>query len=778
MMSDSNSSDHEEQFLMSTRKRRSNAGNKMKRLLEQELEDVRTKTQQLNDDELDLLFQEDAEDEDFQTNNASSDHEDTQELEVANEGNDEDMIFSESEDESTDQGEEDGEKALQNQEKLNKRRRLKRKAPVLIRRKPVTAASEEGSQSSKKKIASELLKAESLLISNRRTSKRSSVVANKLEVYEKLSQAEKKRKIIQERIKKHKDLQKEEIVTQADRMRMALETEKFNLLSLNKYKEQEVSKKQSRLAFQQRQKMKFRPGETILRQLATTWTVTPLMEIEDKKYWDEQLKKREKKKKKYPRKQKKQSPEPISKVEGPESIQKEEESENKNVVPNVTQEDSLEKKLETLESAVTTPSGQDPAKESNEESKNENNAKNIDDEGATELHSGKHMSEHNLTKGDTQHTDSKPQENAQMELGSGSSESLKLERQSGLDSSVDSTVSIRKEGEDAKDEDLKSSADNYDSEVSGDVQHKLDASSIILQQNVDVERMDIEHNADAKSFSEHSVNEKEEHAQEVPERLDSGIIPKQVSFVEQPQITLINFNDTPSVVSASVQTIGGQIADQAEGENAETPDMIENTDDEEEQPLEGPTQMVSKNFVTLYTFPADACNADIRNELFGTQWSSAVNQRSSNVETICKLSMSHDVIGLAEKSHLSLDLSFLEDFPAFGEYGKKVIHNVGTGLSKELEIEIKTLPPSGVFLPNGVRKKCLITNKDCQYFDPKNGVPYSDVEAYKIIQELQDPLGIGTEDDLQPHFQWYGFANGGIYLDVRQTPAEGVPEGF
>lgn len=776
-MSDSSSGHHEEEFLMSTRKRRSNAGNKMKRLLEQELEDVRSKTEQLNADELDLLFQEDAEDEDFENNNASSEHDDTQELEVALEGNDEDMIFSESEDESTDQGEEDGENALQNQEKLNKRRRMKRKAPVVIRRKPVTSASDRGSQFSKTKIASELLKAESLLISNRRTSKRSSVVANKLEVYEKLSQAEKKRKIIQERIKKHKELQKEEILTQADRMRMALETEKLNLLSLNKYKEQEVSKKQSRLAFQQRQKMKFKPGETVLRRLATTWTVTPLMEIEDKNYWDEQLKKREKRKKKYPRKQqRKQSPESTTKVEESKSTQKKEEPEKKEVAPNITQEDSLEGKIGTRESPVTTSSEQDPGKVSNEELKKENIDKIIDNEEASEVHLGKPLSDHSITEGNSDLADSKVQSsklNAEKECNSGHSESLNLEGQSGLHS----MVSLTKEGGFSKDADLKS-LNNCDSEVSRDVQPKLDASSTILKQDEDVEKVNIQRNIDAKSSSEYSVNEREENAQQTSEELDSDIRPKQVSFIEQPQITLINSNDTPSVISASVPTTGSPITDQGEEENIEMPDMVEKTENEEAPPLEGPAQLVSKNFVTLYTFSGDACNVDIRNELFGTQWSSAANQRSSNVETICKLSMSQDVIGLAEKSHLSLDLSFLEDFPAFGEYGKKVIHNIGTGLSKELEIEIKTSPPSGVFLPNGVRKKCLITNKDCQYFDPKNGVPYSDVEAYKIIQELQDPVGTGTEDDLKPHFQWFGFANGGIYLDVRQKPAKGVPEGF
>ena len=90
--------------------------------------------------------------------------------------------------------------------------------------------------------------------------------------------------------------------------------------------------------------------------------------------------------------------------------------------------------------------------------------------------------------------------------------------------------------------------------------------------------------------------------------------------------------------------------------------------------------------------------------------------------------------------NMSLDLSVLDNFPSFGEYDKKIVHQISTETNKDLEIKIKTQPPTGVFLANGIRKKCLITNKECQYFDPRTGVPYSDVEAYKIIQQIQDAI--------------------------------------
>lgn len=88
------------------------------------------------------------------------------------------------------------------------------------------------------------------------------------------------------------------MLTQEERLRIAKETEKLNILSLDKFKEQEVWKKENRLALQKRQKQKFQPNETILQFLSTAWLMTPAMELEDRKYWQEQLNKRDKKKKK------------------------------------------------------------------------------------------------------------------------------------------------------------------------------------------------------------------------------------------------------------------------------------------------------------------------------------------------------------------------------------------------------------------------------------------------------------------------------------------------
>lgn len=324
-MSESEHSSDEQELLINTRQRRSNAGNRLQKLLEQEIEELQTRTQALDEDEIDLLFKEDEEDEDFEMvddeDNESHNEEENEidnadgkeESEVPTESKDselqdEDVMLSDSssEDEPDNQDDESGEKELIRQERLKKKKLQKlRKKPLVIKRTAPIIDSEN--KTKKRKVSSDVINAEDLLSNNRRTSSRSSVIQNKLQVYEKLSQAEKRRQIIRERMQKSRDKEQIKVLTQEDRMRIALETEQANLLSLNKYKEQEVSKKQHRLAMQQRQKMKFKPGEMIITELSTTWEVTPVMEIEDYEYWKEQIEKRNKKKKKYPRKPRKKN---------------------------------------------------------------------------------------------------------------------------------------------------------------------------------------------------------------------------------------------------------------------------------------------------------------------------------------------------------------------------------------------------------------------------------------------------------------------------------------
>lgn len=739
-MSELESDDHEEEYLMSTRQRRSNAGNRMKKLLEQEVEEMQSKTGSLNDDELDLLFKEDAEDEDFESGKSTSEPEETVDREPTSQLEDEDLLLSESDEEESDQDEEDGEKELQRQEKARRKKKKKIRPPVLKKKAVKPASGDVTAEASKKKAPYELLKAESLLVSDRRTSKRSHVVANKLQIYEKLSLAEKKRKIIQERIKKHKERENEVALTQEDRLRIAAETEKLNLQSLDKYKEQEISKKQSRMAMQQRQKLKFKTGETILQEITTSWIVTPAMEVEDRAYWDEQLKKRDKRRKKYPRRQSKKQILASGDKDGKgKSVQKNEPNDRKETVssdadPKMTEGQTDEGK--SLNAVATTE--RRPEHE------------------VTIAPEGKDAGSLNESVPSYNEGAKKPGDVIipEPENGSVIEEGPELEHKG-----VISLQSLHEDGEvDHKNMHLVKAMTAERKEVEAQTQTQ------------NAPEMSSEGNAEASAQAD-LIDDAQigAHDNNTTENIKHSNEAKKVTFAEHPQVdaTVVQENFTTEE----------KAQDQSNRSFPETPELTDDTESEPELTYQGPSQEVSKNFVTLYKYGGDY-KSDIRDELFGSQWSRNNNQRTAEVVNICKIVTPETLPGSDDKSPIVPDLSFLGSFPAFGEYGKKVIYDVGLNTGKELEVEIKTPAPSGVLFPNGVRKKCFITNKECQYFDPKNGVPYSDVDAYKVIQELQNPLGSGNEDEPDPHFQWFGFKNGGIYLDLQQRPAKGVPEGF
>ncbi|EDO16293.1 hypothetical protein Kpol_1053p30 [Vanderwaltozyma polyspora DSM 70294] len=789
--SDEISSEEEVEYLMSTRAHRANAGNKMKKLLEQELEDMRSRTDAMDEDELDLLFQEEDNDEDFEFNSEEGEREEEEEeeeeereeegkddeereksveetLKVSevspSEPKDDDLMLTESEEESGVSEEDEGEKELQNEERLqNRQKRKKQKAPVVIRRK---IPKIDGSSLEPKKKKYEQTRADTLLTTERRTSKRSSVVANKLKVYEKLSIAEEKRKLIQERIRKHKQEQQEKELTQEDRMRIALETEEFNLKSLNKYKEQEISKKLSRMAAQQRQKQKFKNGEIILQTLTTYNYVTPIMEIEDRNYWDEEVKRREKKKKrKYTRRKLKQIPDEKSIETNSSEITKEN---TESSVPEIKDDlntdekpqpftdendiDSQEQKNQeviSLGKAESLPSS--PKQEGETMAETVNINVNESDNEKNSMNNQKETKKEDINATDEREENKKEDEKSEEDSSNLNMHSIEVKNEAISKSSNDQFGS-------------------YSKDISNDSNNEINER--VCDENTNIALTE-EKETVVKEVSISSEKIKEEEAEEIGTPTS---MTKQVSFAEEPEINIID-NETAVIRSSSVDNTANLSSD----DQSEV--LTDSTDITEVEPMviyEGPEQLVSKNYVSIYKFPDFATGINFESELFGNQWNNPAVTRTFDVEPICRINMPEEAHSRStKKTTLIPDLSFLSSFPCFGEYDKKIVRDTNDEDNNNHEIEIKTQPPTGVLLPNSTRKKCLITNKECQYFDPKNGVPYSDVDAYKIIQELQDPIGIdGTEDEPDPHYYWYGFGDGGIYLDLKQKPAKGVPEGF
>lgn len=678
-----------EELLMATRSRRPNAGNKMQKLLQQELDEVQKQTGMMAEDDINLLFAEDEEDEEFL-------------IEPKKREKDEDM-FSDSGDESSGADSDEGEREIEKQERQKRKRVQKKRNQV-----PVIKRIKKSPSEKQKKLQSEEMNAESLLIGSRRTSKRSSVVANKLKVYENLTLAEKRRKVIQEKLRKQREKQDLKPLTQEDRLRIAEETEKINISSLNKYKEQEVSKKQSRMAMQLREKMKFKDGESILTWISTQWDVSPLVEIEDRTYWEAYISKRDKKKKKYTRRKKADI----------EIANKTSENDIKEDINSNT------KKLEGLLKE---------ANDSDEVKKQDTNCS---------IDSTKRFVDQNT---------------GVLINNSVGNEFVKVETPCTLNLENIESVSNQ---DHISNNSADSPLDTKKSPLANENEHAVDEKKELVDQSAD---------ATEKRTNPDPTTKSEDHT------IKTRIEEKHISFAENDEVSLINSEDPPILVQSSKEAT---LDLTQPSDDYQTPEAMESEAAEPELIYEGPAQRVGKNFVMIYTFPDGPFKGQInelKTTLFGKGWCMPGNDKSEEIETIVTLKNEEGQEAL--QSILIPDTSILEKFPKFGEFDRKMLRSVPIETSKKDKIEIKTDAPMGVFLPNGVRKNCLITNRECKYFDPKNGVPYSDVEAIKVIQELQDYYNENGEPT-KPRYQWFGFGRGGIYLDIVQRPAKGVPEGF
>lgn len=818
-------SDDTEQFIMSKRQRRSNAGNKMKALLEQEIKDMENRTQHMNEDELDFLFQDEENDEEFNigddddvdaetsaTEASLGDDKQKHIADVTNEEvNNDDMMLSESEsDKDEDEDDEEaGEKELKRQEKLSsKRKRSKNKIPLIVKRAKVsdnTSSKDKVSVVKRKHSNLDLLSADSLLETNRRTSKRSSVVANKLMVFEKLSKAEEKRKIIQERIRKQKEQQKEHILTQEDRLNIAIETERINLQSLNKYKEQELSKKKSRMAMQAKQKMKFKNGDIIISHLSTAMNITPIMEIEDRKFWEEQLQKRNKKKKKYPKRPTKKQLALAAAAAAAEEQKKKEEAKKESNIKDTKQQSQIstgeESKIKTdpdnteniNDSSIKSPSQSvEPVIPSTEQNTTSN-----DDGSQSEVLPPPETKAEVVSTAETKSTNDTPlagsidkkdkveEENVNTITKMAKIDSIIKPTESENDESRIKTNDIENDNVNSKQANINSNSEientsknmtsqelsresstiNTDSQIVAD---STTPTAIEEKSSADV----IDHTSSNSNDDKENVSDSKLGSESIPASNDDTTV-KQVVFSEKLDIKIIDQTLEPVKIQSDSNVTS------EDDSIFEKPNEDSKNDKDDILEYEGPDQLLAKNFITLYKFGTEKNIENENNVLFGEEWNHITKLPDNELEPILKLTKLEENKNSMDKFAFMPNLSFLDNFPAFGEYHKKMVHDTGEEFNKEMDIVIKTPACTGVFLPNGNRKKCLISHKPCQYFDPKNGVPYSDVEAYKVIQELMNPVGEeGTEEEPKPRFQWFGFSEGGLFMDITQQPAKGVPEGF
>ncbi|KAG7839516.1 hypothetical protein KL942_003127 [Ogataea angusta] len=222
------SSEEEFESLIATRERRSNAGSRLKKLLEAEEDEVLGE----EDENVQLLFAEEGEDNEWSDESEDSEEQeeeqDEREAGAAEEGAESgspealsDEMLSSSELSASDTDESEGERELQ---KEQKRRRKKVEIPA-IRRKPAATAPRK-----RRKVDVET--------GDRRLSTRTTTAQNTQAIQEKLVK-------MQERQSHTKTRVREEYVekTLEENLEEAKATEEMNTLSLNLFFQQEVEKK-------------------------------------------------------------------------------------------------------------------------------------------------------------------------------------------------------------------------------------------------------------------------------------------------------------------------------------------------------------------------------------------------------------------------------------------------------------------------------------------------------------------------------------------------------
>lgn len=246
---------------------RANRGNNLLKLIKQEKELIDqndSSTALNNEDVIQLLFQEEEDDEDMEIDN--------EEL------NSNDDKFSEtdsySEEESSDYDESD----IENSRKRKSKQQIKNKSslkknkyvPILVKRKNKASANKKEPPTTESYQSLDLLN-----IDNRRTSTRKSALENRLKLHKSLKEKEENRIKNFEKHNMWKSKNVEVELTQEDRMKQALETEKINTASLQRFREIEIYQKLQREELQLRKKIKFQNFEKILRLSSEEILVTP-----------------------------------------------------------------------------------------------------------------------------------------------------------------------------------------------------------------------------------------------------------------------------------------------------------------------------------------------------------------------------------------------------------------------------------------------------------------------------------------------------------------------
>ncbi|GMM35056.1 Vps72 protein [Saccharomycopsis crataegensis] len=790
----------ESESLIATRSRRSNAGSRLKSLLQ--AEEILNYDE--DDENVDLLFQENESDDEFSLNDESNDEEDGEVEEVEGDDNEEmeenenrddkekegrigtgnnqqprgtkrqlehendgeydsDQVFSDSDESSSEEEQDTGEKELQKQERLKKRKDAKKKHASFKINGP---KKESLTNKKQKKSLDDRVSADSLMSETRRSSTRRSAVQNKIELVNKLKESEKRKASMKPRLQKEVH-----IMTQEERLLEAVETERQNVLSLTQFREQEIIKKQKRSQMMSAKKELV----NVVRFFSNIHYVTAEEEAEELRI----LKIQNKKKDKRGRKSEKQKQIELDELKAEEEFRKlQERGRLIELGKTLTEIEEIERNREA--EMLRRREEEEAAKLKKEQEEEAAKLKKEQEEEATKLNKEQEQVE-GKGKDNTVKTEDIAEENDAKDEGNGNQVDFKDQK----------NIPIHPEAENFmgdKDHSMMVDTESRENKNKEDAGLDKENDEAMLDEKEKDVNMAAE---DLKDGTSKMLDEKiksEEH----DEKSDACL--EEEKLLEANTSTEVKASDTkhePIEISKETETEKGAVDDRGELDNEKkvsfADNILTNLPELEPRKHEGPALKVFRDYLILENFedPKELSNPkEVKLMILGPQSLWPAQRRSNKVERIIHIksssatdsqlvttSKSDLFIPYAELKHSEFEE--LAKFPRLGvteDIGKLDNEN-DTKEEAVKEININTPAPSSIYLPSGQRKTCFITGKPALYFEPRTGIPYNSVEAYKVIDRIK-----------QGEFSWCTFEDGkGAYVFARHgepRAAKGVPPGF
>lgn len=784
--------------LVATRARRANAGSRLKQLIEIEelASGIRNTVYTEEDEDVQLLFQEDENDVEFEDpdeveededDDEEEEDQDEDEAQQAETGGAEqpvghamesesdveravnsDEMLSDSDLSASDLDESEGERELEKAEKDKKR---KKKQGTII---PEIKRPKPTSQPKPKPVVNH---SETLLTTHRRASSRKSAVQNKEALLQRLKEDETRRAALDPIVRV-----KEREPTQEERLAQAVETERENILSLHNFLEQEIVKKERQRLMLQQRRMKLR---NVIRLTSAETFVTPLEEIEDARNVQDMFER-----KRRGRKRKNFRDETDSTRPGAIDTQ----------LPYYRREMEERWRREAIERRLAEERAE---KRRIQEAAREKKRQELE---AERLARKEHKEARFKEFENVDVTQTRPD-------GSSSHECASADDATPVDKKSD-TVNVSEEAKSEVDEpginetnEAREGDLNGNEEVAGgeiavkSEEQELPATEVQGEPLEEVEKVsgktnsngtEEEASADQETVEEETGEEEpkikdqnDEQTEDLKEEAASDIkTDKKVSFADEKSI---EEDDTKDVLQEEAQD---EEVHEEELSRSATPVYKPAADG---TMFEGPVQHVSRNLVYLLDFDEQdrwgLTDVKIKSIMFGED-AALPNRRLREVKTIFKSSTRLDnpyappkeekedelLIPVTDITEEDAMFEVLNRLPHLGD--KDIMEEEIEDDFKETasEIQIRTEAPSGLYLPNGNKKLCLISGKEVRYFDPVTGLPYESKEVYLVIKSLTE--GAYAWYSMGKDQNTYGAVE--MFLDNREGSrhAEGVPEGF